>query len=314
MPEQYEELIFSKMSPEEFSSGAARLEAWVLAPGTVCQHIDVLRDAMEFKKLNNNLMDKNIIENLIADVYAWIYSRNVDQLKAKEAAEENRIRMSVDTILMNPTPAPFTVNNFAAEPSGGEQQGRAVRRQFSVTRRMIIVKAEALIVKPPAIATPRPAPRTIAPAPLPSHSAALTVVIPQEGATAGEAISVPGSVHDSADDESELSDVEDLVDDAPLPQQMKKSPPKPFFPNLLGAKGVDEDADSTIGDDGANTTAKDEGEAAEEDVELESEAEKPQTQGHVPSGGFGSSRLQHDERGGEGMASQEREKVGVSEM
>ena len=301
MTEQYEELIFTKMSPEEFSNGAARLEAWVLGPGTVCPHIDILREAMEFKKLNNNLMDKNAIENLIADVYAWIYSRNVDELKAKETAEENRIRMSVDTILMNPTPAALTATSVFAEPLGGDQQGRGIRRQFSVTRRMVIVKAEALIVKPPAIATPRPTPRALAPAPLPGQTAALAVVIPQGGTTVAEAISVPGSVHDSADDESELSDVEDLVDDPLLPQRMKKSPPKPFFPNLLGAAGDDEDAESTIGEEGANTTAKEEGEAVDEDAELGSEAEDLQTQGHVPSGGFGSSRLQEQVDGRDEM-------------
>ena len=278
------------MSPEEFSVGAARLEAWVLAPGTVCQHVDILRDAMEYKKINNNLMDKTVVESLIVDIYAWIYHRNVDELKAKETAEENRVRMSVDNILMNPTPAPANTYGPPTEPPGGEQHGRGIRRQFSVTRRMIIVKAETLIVKPPAIATPRPAPRTLAPAPIPGQSSALAVIIPPVGATVGEAISVPGSVHDSADDESELSDVEDLVEDPDVPQRhLKKALPKPFFPNLLGAK-ADEEAESTMGEDGGHGTANDEGDCAEEDVELEFEAEEPLAQGHVPSGGFGSSR------------------------
>lgn len=286
------------MSPEEFSVGAARLEAWVLAPGTECQHIDILRDAMEYKKINNNLMDKAVVESLIVDIYAWIYHRNVDELKAKETAEGNRIRMSVDNILTNLTPAPANVYSPLTEPPGNEQSGRGIRRQFSVTRRMIILRAEALIVKPPAIATPKPAPRTLAPAPISSGSPAVAVVIPSAGATIGESISVPGSVHDSADDESELSDVEDLVEEQDLPPQDQKKapPPKAFFPNLLDVK-ADEDAESMIGDEGENGTINEEGDGdgAEEDVEMEFEAEEQQTQGHVPSGGFGSTKEVEEE-------------------
>ncbi len=287
MPDEYEDQIFSKISPEEFAHGASRLENWALAPENDCQHLDILREAMEFKKLNNNLMDRSIIESLIADIYAWIYNRYVDELKAKETAEENRVRMSVDTILMNPIPTQFIPMGPPTDSAGGEQQGRGVRRQFSVTRRMVIAKAEGLIVKPPAIATPRAAPRTLAPAPLGGQSAAIAVVIPQEGV--GEAVSVPGSVHDSADDESELSDVEDLVEDPSAPQVGNRKPPlKPIFPNLLGIKADDEDAESSMGEDGTNAAAKDEDEAAEEEVEIESEVEKPTDEGHVPAGGFGS--------------------------
>ena len=298
MPDEHEESIFSKISPEQFYQGAARLEAWALAPGNECQHIDILREAMEFKKLNNNLMDRVAIENLIADVYAWIYDRYVDELKAKETAEENRARMSVDTILMNPAPTPFINMGASMESTvGGEQQGRAARRQFSVTRRMVIGKAENLIVKPPAIATPRAAPRALAPAPHPNQSAAIAVVIPQEGKSVGEVISVPGSVHDSADDESELSDVEDLVEDPLEPPAAKKSPPKSLFPNLLGVNADEDDAESSIGEEGANTP-KDEGEDAvedavendveDEDPEAESEAEKQLDQQHAPSDGLAS--------------------------
>lgn len=302
MPRHYDDLIFNSMSPEEFSVGAARLEAWVLTPGTVCHHVDILRDAMEYKKLNNNLMDKTFIEDLIADIYAWIYSRNVDELKAKETAEENRVRMSVDSILTNPTPAAFITNSFSADIPGGEQHSRVVRRQFSVTRRMIIVRAEALIVKPPTIATPRPAPRALAPAPVSGQSPAIAVVITRGGTAIGEAVSVPGSVpgsvHDSADDESELSDAEDFIEDPDLPPTNgKKMPAKPFFPNLLGAR-ADEDAESTMGEEGGNGTGNEDGEAAEEDVEPELEAEEEPLPGHVPSGGFGISiqpEEEHDE-------------------
>ena len=335
VPEHYDETIFGSMSPEEFAADAARLEAWVLAPGTECQHIDDLRDAMEYKKINNNLMDKGIIESVIAEIYSWIYHRYVDELKAKETAEENRVRMSVDNILTNLTSAPSTIYGPLAEPAGAEQQGRGIRRQFSVTRRMIIVKAEALIVKAPAIATPKPVPRALAPAPVPGQSPALAVLIPGPRATStAEAISVPGSVHDSADDESELSDVEDLVEEPGLPKQQHptKTPQKPFFPNLLGVK-ADEDAESTVEEDGGDGTVNDDGDGegdgdddgengtviddngndngngngddedddgdgAEEDPERGLEAEEPPpVQGHVPSGGFGSAQQSEEGAG-----------------
>ena len=252
---------------------------------------------MEYKKINNGLMERNFIEDLIADIYARIYDQNVDELKAKETAEENRVRMSVDNILTNTTPVPST-----AEPSSVQDPHAPIKRRIaSVTRRQIILKAEALIVKPPPIATPKPAPRALAPMPDPGLSPALAVMIPRSGTTPAEPVSVPGSVHDSADDESELSEVED-VEDPDL--DAKKPPPKPnFFPNLLGAK-ADEDGESNLDGEADNVSAKADGDATEEEVELEFEGGEPATpatQGHVVSEGFGGVRKPEEEQGGDVM-------------
>lgn len=159
------------------------------------------------------------IEDLVGDTYANLYELVVPELVVKSNTEENRVRMRVDQLLMS-------TSTVAPEEPPAEPSAKSSRPK-SVGRREIQRKAEALVARPP----PPPAvpskpalagssTKTLAVVAIPERepeqakSGALLAV--REIEDAGKDVSsVPGSLHDSADDESELSEIEDAVDEAP---------------------------------------------------------------------------------------------------
>ena len=228
------------------------METWIQNPATNCPHLDTLRDAIEFKKLNNGLLKPSIVEELIGDIYARIYESNADDLRAKETAEENRVRMRLDNILAGPMPESVAYDALSiAMPDQQAADPMAIykRKPTTITHREVIRKAEGLMVKPPPIATPKPATRALASTSEPGKSPGIAIVIPVH-IPSKEVTSVPdtpGSVHDSADDESELSDVEDDGFDEDNKVEASEDPraKASLFPNLFGVKAND------LGGDGA---------------------------------------------------------------
>ena len=246
----FEELVFKTKSPEDFPANAGRLETWIQSPSTVCLHLDTLRDAIEFKRLNNGLLKPSVVEELIGDIYALIYEDHAENLRAQESAEENRVRMRVDKILAGPASDPPSVEHGLTTQSDlqvADPMTMYKRKPTTITHREIIRKAEALMVKPPPIATPKPAVRTLGHRGEPGKSPAIAVVIPSQSPTK-EVISIPdtpGSVHDSADDESELSDVEDdgAVEEMKVEETGAPHAKSPMFPNLFGVKSEEPGGD-----------------------------------------------------------------------
>lgn len=172
----------------------------------------MLREAVELKKLNNNLMKVTMLEDLTADIYARLFEENRPRF-AEQANEENRERMKVDHILMNTdgatdetTPATSAPQSEAPNPPRGRTKG--------IARRDIQKRAEAIVTRH---ARPAAAKTTTAAAeeekPPSAAVARLSTVntsrdAATEGASAAQS-SVPASLHDSADDESELSEIDD---------------------------------------------------------------------------------------------------------
>jgi len=237
------------MDPETFQLHAARLETYVHSQQTTPPLLDILREAIELKKLNNNLFRPiNLFEDLIRDIYAHLYDNIIPRVMKNDAAEENRVRMRVDNILTNPTPA--VVETPPPDAQGGEQPRKSGARY--VTPREIVRKAEAIAAKP-APTVPAKVLKPLAPAPSmeigavpPSDAPRLAVVIHTDGAN-DVGSSVPGSVHDSADDESELSEV-----DEDQPSDVVKAR-IPMFPNLLGSTADDrEEIDGDTNDERVN--------------------------------------------------------------
>ena len=219
------------MNPETFQLNASRLEASIHSTMTTSPILEILREAIEFKKLNNNYFKSATFEELIGDIYAHLYDTFVPEIIAKETAEENRVRMRLDNILAAPTNAAETPPPDQAGEQGAERRTKANR----VTPREIIRKAEAIAARP-APTVPTKAFKTLAPAPTSEQdraapkSPAIAVVI-HEDPVRDPGSSVPGSVHDSADDESELSEVDDEVaEDKPV-NTVESRPP--LFPNLV---------------------------------------------------------------------------------
>ncbi len=247
IPDHYEDIIFKHIMHEEFEPRAALVDQWCTSLKTSHVLADVLRETVELKKLNGGLAKTAAIDDLIADTYAAIYSRigpTLELAKAVHApmptptsplAEERRNVMSmtnlinVDGAIEIKTPASLPVIPLV-------QQDLIIKpRPKPVLKREILKHAtDAINAKPPPTA---PAP--ILPLRSPLFPGVRVIINTKSDAqsradepaaeTGTAASSEPGSVHDSADDESELSE--------PDPDTTF---PKPMFPNLKGRETTSE--------------------------------------------------------------------------
>lgn len=191
-----------------------------------------MREAIELKKTNNNLMKPAVIEDFIADVYAFLYQRMTPELIGLENEEESRSRMRVDHLMNSEHP---TADTPSPDPGGKPDDVAPPRQRIrGVGRKELQKRAEALMIKPvttqAAAKTPKsPAPTNELP---PTPRSTIQVVIKQRDPR-NDNSSVPGSLQDSADDESELSDVENAPEMAKV---------RPLFPNLGDSKsGADDE-------------------------------------------------------------------------
>jgi hypothetical protein len=254
-------------------------------PTTSGSTLELLREAVELKKLNNNLMKVTMFEDLIADIYARLYEINVPRF-IEQANEENRERMKVDHLLMasdvptdTPTPPTSAPPSEAPVPRG---------RTKGIARRDIQKRAEA-IVNRHAVSRPVATKASMAPSEEDTRPAAATETpgsLPvrdhqRDGAvdgTSGVQSSVPASIHDSADDESELSELSE-IDDERLAKLKAEQRPQLLFPNLAARKSPDPtselsaqvSADGDEGDEGDEGAGEEDEEGNENEGEIEGE-------------------------------------------
>lgn len=245
-----------------------------------------MREAIELKKTNNNLMKPAVIEDFIADVYAFLYQRMTPELIGLENEEESRSRMRVDHLMNSELP---TANTPSPDPAGKPDDIAPTRQRIrGVGRKELQKRAEALMIKPvttqAAAKTPKsPAPTNELP---PTPRSTIQVVINQREPR-NDNSSVPGSLQESADDESELSDVEDAPETAKV---------RPLFPNSGDSKsGADDeergasDHETERGDDdgdgeernGQVEEDEDDGASGDGDRDEEGEGEGEETY-HTP--------------------------------
>jgi hypothetical protein len=97
--EGHEEGVFKPIGWEEFSTKTARLETLAQLSPDSMPLLELIRDSLELKKLNNNLMKVTMFEDLIADLYARVYELNMPLL-IEQVNEENKEKMKVDHLLM----------------------------------------------------------------------------------------------------------------------------------------------------------------------------------------------------------------------
>jgi hypothetical protein len=74
IPDGHEDAVFKSLNHDEFVLLAGRLEAWCQDPATQNPVLDVLRDVLELKRLNNGLMKATLIDDLVGDTYAMLYA------------------------------------------------------------------------------------------------------------------------------------------------------------------------------------------------------------------------------------------------
>lgn len=211
---------------------ADQLEAWAQHSFQSSSLLETLREAIELKKLNGGLMKPNQIEDLIGDAYALLYQRIEPEQMTRSNGEETRSKLRVDHLIRtNPNnsnensnenseaPTPVlppqdTILNPGLIPITEITTARS--RYRNVSRKEIQRNAEVLVaIKPPLSSAPALAPKAasskdISPAVIlePEPSGPQLLAVTDDVKYVGrEGSSIPGSLHDSADDESELSDV-----------------------------------------------------------------------------------------------------------
>lgn len=271
--EGHEESVFRPIGWEEFSTKTARLESLnQLAPESQ-PLLELIRDSLELKKLNNNLMKVTMFEDLIADLYARVYEVNMPQL-IEQANEENKEKMKVDHLLMTGDATTETSTPATSLPASDTPAPRG--RTKGIARRDIQKRADTIVnlklgprtatSKFTSAAEPEATPRgpTTATAPGPTSA-------PQESgkqASAEDSIGFQRSdlngTQDSAD-ESDLSEVDETK-----PRKMPAER-KSLFPNLNkneSGTGETEDDEPGSGDEGAE-----EGDEEEDEDEDDNDGE-----------------------------------------
>jgi hypothetical protein len=305
VPINHDEAVFRSIEYDEFVTNARVVEAHYHESETFNLVLDILRDTIEVKKLNNSLTKGTLFDELIVDCYASLYQSFVATLPLKkEAGVEARIALdgNVDSpdasehhgnltgrenatdLSTNPTAQ--NVNSVrATTPAPATKSTRAK----TITRREILRKADGLIVRPPPIKTQtltrhptsassrstfavevpvRPGKDASCAKGVPTTATldklglGLGLTTPAEGSRVSSLVraaaeteddvrsdvsSRPGSVHDSADDESELSEIEEMEEpddelvernDCRLESPVKKAPV--MFPGLVQLSEAEE--------------------------------------------------------------------------
>jgi hypothetical protein len=326
IPEGHERVVFDGMNHEEFTQRSEKMETWAHDPHTSSAYLDIMRDAIDLKRLNNSLMKGPLIDDLIGDSYACLYEEFVRQLPADQQPhpapnpfpQGTFINMTTDLagagddndhnghgrVLLNSmlraqgdgaADGPLAVSVSApvglgllqsspptlAGPSTSEVHRAPAKpgRVKTVTRREIQRKAEAAILKPPPIKTPILSKRIVVEIPSatkdgrdeageegssPVGDRRLDDAKEEEeeeeedGGSRASSRRASSLHHDSADGEadaedsgSELSELEDLVDE---------DGKKPPFPER------DRGQDASTDPAGAEEDADNEEEAEDEDA------------------------------------------------
>lgn len=260
--EGHEESVFRPIGWEEFSTKTARLEALnQLAPESQSL-LELIRDSLELKKLNNNLMKVTMFEDLVADLYARVYEVNMPLL-IEQANEENKEKMKVDHLLMtgdatteSSTPAASVPTSDAPAPRG---------RTKGIARRDIQKRADTIVnlklgpraaanrftaaTEPEQPSSGQRDPNTAGPTSAPQgpgkHEAAVDGASMEQGEADG--------ARDSGD-ESTLSDVHES-------REKRSGQRKLLFPNLNQSQsggGETEGEDAGSGDEGPGEGDEDE--------------------------------------------------------
>ena len=283
VPEGHEDAIFKSVGQDEFHRRASQIEVWSRQLSTGSTLLDVLRETIELKKLNNSLMKSILVDDLIGDAYALLYETVGHDLdaanptplespvapplppppKEKESSVMSLSNMmNLDGAADVPDPTTTTLTSLA---TAADQATKP--RIRSVGRRDIRQAAEAATAQKPTgpVVGPPPLPP---PAP-PTSSSSSAAVLQQAKSTAAiearpptsaievkaagskmegvqteepkekekvvEPSTAPASVHDSADDESELSELEEEDGDEIVV--------RPLFPGLAASKEVQQGGD-----------------------------------------------------------------------
>ncbi|KAG9834512.1 hypothetical protein KCU98_g11949, partial [Aureobasidium melanogenum] len=324
IPVAQETAIFSGINHDDFLRRKDYLEKWCQEPANANHPVlETMQEVIELKKINGGLMKAATIDDLIGDAYAYLYDTvgrrlwtmeeaKDEAMKQEALAKEQAATPSVErnpmmnlSHLMNVDGAPDafakmpglplanSVPDGTATPPTGDQ-APASRRKIGVGRREVRLCADACIAAKLGAGTTATA--GIEP-PLARQEVSVVIetrrpsskLADQQGATTAEG-SVAGSIHDSADDESdsELSDIdENVVSLGPTPISRPSVKP-PLFPNLNSRFSSVKDSDMVIDteeeheeDAGGAEEVEDYAEEGDEEEVEDEEGEEGEPEGDV---------------------------------
>ena len=317
LPEGLETSTFSNILHEEFLVRKEPLEKWMQSQDTgLSPALDVLREVQELKKINQSLMKPGPIDDLIGDSYAYLFNTIGKQLwdedRRIKQEEESRRPPPVVSPPRNPMMSLNHLMNLdgtnesavqlalpsqpgqltAPPPAAAAAEQAPARRKIGVGRREIRTCAESCVQK---ASTGAGAVSSSTAKSLGMYPRVQVVIDASRPTASGEASvesSAPGSIQDSADDESELSELEEVVDEEDNEGVPMKSeePRRPMFPGLASGLESKEASD-------AFETADEEPAAEEESVDMDDRpvdsAEGPLNKGEkeVPEQGNGSEEI-----------------------
>lgn len=313
IPEGLETSTFSAILHEEWLERKEILEQWMAAQNTGDNAaLDVLREVQELKKVNQgSLFKPGSIDDLIGDAYASLFSTVGKQLwqeqrvaKLEEEAKRpppqpeepppppRNPAMSVMSLMNMDGASDLGATSRGPDLSGPShtapsatptpaQPEAPVKRKIGVGRREIRTASEACVQKASSHSTTRVT------GPITDHPRVSVVIDSSKPVVDSAETSAPGSVHDDADDESELSELEEAdADDEAEDEEVVK---KPLFPGLATMK------------DGREASS--EYHSAEEGVVGDQEQEEEQDQP------MGDAQPQADERAGPAAAASDGEEA-----
>lgn len=260
--EGHEEGVFRPIGWEEFSTKTARLEALnQLAPESQ-PLLELIRDSLELKKLNNNLMKVTMFEDLVADLYARVYEVNMPLL-IEQANEENKEKMKVDHLLMTGDATTESSTPAASLPASDAPAPRG--RTKGIARRDIQKRADTIVnlkLGPRAnkltAATEQEQPSTAQR----DHNGTGPTSAPKEPGKHAPAENSPGMQQGEANSARDSGD-ESTLSDADESKAKKSGERKPLFPNLNqepSGTGETEGENAGSGDEGAEEGDDEEGE------------------------------------------------------
>ncbi|KIW97791.1 uncharacterized protein Z519_01375 [Cladophialophora bantiana CBS 173.52] len=99
IPEGRERALFDGMNYEEFIKKSEMMEKWAHDPDTTSVYLDIMRDAIDLKRLNNSLMKGPIIDDLIGDSYACLYKEFLEQLPPEEQPKPQHAALPQGTFI-----------------------------------------------------------------------------------------------------------------------------------------------------------------------------------------------------------------------
>ncbi|QIW95291.1 hypothetical protein AMS68_000809 [Peltaster fructicola] len=243
LQEGLETSAFSNIVHEEFVLRKEPLEKWMQTQEEGSHIVlDVLREVTELKKINANGMKTGPIDDLIGDAYAFLYStvgkglwdeHQLTELKKQQSPEAN-----IENTVNNPMHIASILSLDGAsgtstkpEPTP-EPEAAPTKRRMGIGRREIRSAAEACLHKAATSASKAQAPV--------EKARAASVMKPEQSSEQVMDTSAPGSVVDDADDESELSELEDAGTEGSLGGG-EQDASKPVFPGLSGNETLDDE-------------------------------------------------------------------------